>query len=76
LTYELGKNGAPIVMEHTLSYMEAEVVNEVDVGTHTIFIGNLVEAEILRTGEPMTNAYYHEVKRGTTPRAAPTTWRI
>ena len=76
LTYELGKNGAPIVMEHTLSYMEAEVVNEVDVGTHTIFIGNLVEAEILRTDEPMTYAYYHEVKRGTTPKAAPTTWRI
>jgi hypothetical protein len=43
----------------------------VDVGTHTIFIGDLVGAEVLKEGEPMTYAYYHLVKRGTTPKTAP-----
>jgi rubredoxin len=55
-----------------LAYVEAEVINEADAGTHTIFLGRLVEAETLRTGEPMTYAYYHEVKRGSTPKTAPT----
>ena len=30
-----------------------------------------MEAEVLREGEPMTYAYYHQVKRGTTPKTAP-----
>ena len=52
--------------------LEAEVIEEVDAGTHTIFIGKLVNAEILTSEEPMTYAYYHDIKRGVTPKAAPT----
>ena len=40
-------------------------------GTHTIFAGEVVGAEVIREGEPMTYAYYHQVKRGTTPKTAP-----
>jgi rubredoxin/flavin reductase (DIM6/NTAB) family NADH-FMN oxidoreductase RutF len=72
VNYKVGKTGAPIVLDHTLGYLELKVISEVDVGTHTIFTGNLVEAETLRSGEPMTYAYYHEVKRGTAPKTAPT----
>ena len=43
-----------------------------DVGTHTIFVGEIVESEVLKDGEPMTYAYYHQVKKGTTPKTAPT----
>jgi rubredoxin len=32
----------------------------------------VVDADILNGEEPMTYAYYHEVKRGTTPSSAPT----
>ncbi len=71
VNYKAGKTGAPIVLEHTLAYLEARVVNKADVGTHTIFIGDLVEAEALRSGELMTYAYYHQIKRGTTPKTAP-----
>jgi rubredoxin/flavin reductase (DIM6/NTAB) family NADH-FMN oxidoreductase RutF len=72
VNYKIGKTGAPIVLEHALAYVEAEVISEADAGTHTIFLGNLVEAESLKSGEPMTYAYYHEVKRGSTPKTAPT----
>ena len=42
-------------------------------GTHTIFIGEVQAGEILLDGvEPMTYAYYHDVKRGTSPASAPT----
>jgi len=71
VNYKPGETGAPVVMDHSLAYIEARVTNQVDVGTHTIFIGELVEADVLGEGEPMTYAYYHQVKRGTTPKTAP-----
>ncbi len=72
MNYILGETGAPIVTDHALAFMEAKVNQELDVGTHTIFVGSLVGAEVLGEGEPMTYAYYHLVKRGTTPKTAPT----
>jgi rubredoxin/flavin reductase (DIM6/NTAB) family NADH-FMN oxidoreductase RutF len=69
--YILGETGAPIVTDHALAFLEAKVNKELDVGTHTIFVGELAGAEILREGEPITYAYYHLVKRGTTPKTAP-----
>jgi len=71
INYKLGETQAPIVLENTLACLEAKVINSVDVGTHTIFIGDLVDAEVIAEGEPMTYAYYHLVKRGTTPKTAP-----
>jgi flavin reductase (DIM6/NTAB) family NADH-FMN oxidoreductase RutF len=71
INYRLGETNVPIVLDHSLAYVEARVINQVDVGTHTIFIGELVGAEVLKEGEPMTYAYYQQVKRGTTPKMAP-----
>jgi len=72
INYKVGKTGAPIVLDHAVACLEAEVVKEVEGGTHTIFIGKVVDAEILTDEEPMTYAYYHEIKGGVTPKAAPT----
>ena len=69
--YKLGMTGAPVVLEHAVAYLEAKVINKADAGTHTIFIGELVDAEVLTKEEPMTYAHYHKVKRGTTPKTAP-----
>ncbi|MBA7642945.1 High molecular weight rubredoxin [subsurface metagenome] len=68
---KIGVTEAPIVTDHTLAYLEARVTQEVDTGTHSIFIGEVVGAEVINEGEPMTYAYYHQVKRGTTPKTAP-----
>jgi flavin reductase (DIM6/NTAB) family NADH-FMN oxidoreductase RutF/rubredoxin len=71
IKYKTGVTKAPIVTDHTLAYLEAKVLQEVDAGTHSIFIGELVGAEVIGEGEPMSYAYYHQVKRGTTPKTAP-----
>ena len=71
VSYRLGETSAPIVLDHALAYFEAKVITQVDVITHTIFVGELVDADVLKDGEPMTYAYYHQVKRGTTPKTAP-----
>ena len=71
VSHKVGVTGAPIILENTIGYLEAEVINSLDAGTHTIFIGKVVAAEIVKKEEPMTYAYYHEVKQGTTPKTAP-----
>ncbi len=72
IQYKLGKTGAPLVLDNALAYLEAEVINRIDCGTHTVFLGKILEAEVLKEGEPMTYAYYHEVKKGFSPKTAPT----
>jgi len=72
INYKISKMGMPIVVDNSLGYLEAEVINTFDAGTHTVFIGRVVNAELLKDDEPLTYAYYHEIKRGTAPKTAPT----
>ncbi|HER25052.1 MAG TPA: High molecular weight rubredoxin [Candidatus Atribacteria bacterium] len=70
--YKIGRSGSPIVMENTLAYIETEVIGEMDAGTHTLFIGKVVEAENIKPGKPLTYDYYHQVQKGVSPKNAPT----
>jgi flavin reductase (DIM6/NTAB) family NADH-FMN oxidoreductase RutF/rubredoxin len=70
--FKTGLTGAPIILEYTAGYLECEVVGVTDVGTHTIFIGKVVDCDTLSDGEPMTYAYYHQIKGGKSPKTAPT----
>jgi len=70
--YKIGVTGAPIIMENTIGYLEPEVMNSLNVDTHTVFIGKILNAEIINDDEPMTYAYYHQVKKGKAPKSAPT----
>jgi rubredoxin/flavin reductase (DIM6/NTAB) family NADH-FMN oxidoreductase RutF len=68
-----------ILLEDTpmsIAYLEAKVTKEVDVGSHMLFIGEVVDAEILRDDEPMTYHYYQMVKQGKTPKNAATYYRV
>ena len=70
--FKAGTTGARILLDYTLAYIEAEVEKAIDVGTHTVFIGKVVDCEVISEGEPMTYAYYHEVRKGKTPEKAAT----
>jgi flavin reductase (DIM6/NTAB) family NADH-FMN oxidoreductase RutF/rubredoxin len=73
ISVRTGKTGVPIVADHAVAFVETEVVGELDCGTHTIFLGQVVECDILDAeAEPMTYAYYHKVKGGKAPKTAPT----
>jgi flavin reductase (DIM6/NTAB) family NADH-FMN oxidoreductase RutF/rubredoxin len=71
INYKVGRTGAPVILENANALYEAEVIQEVDAGTHTIFIGRVVAAEILNLAPGMTYDYYHKIKRGATPKSAP-----
>ena len=59
--------GCPYSPEHACAVFSCKVVDTVDVGTHLLFIGDVVDAERLSDAEPLTYAYYHAVLKGKTP---------
>lgn len=61
----------PLVTDHALSVGEARVLQQLDAGSHTVFVGEVVGAEVLRDGAPLTYAGYH-ARKGRAPKNAPT----
>lgn len=76
VAYADGVTGCPIVLDHSLAALEAKVIDELDIGKHTVFIAEIVSAQILRDGTPLTYEHYRQVKRGLTPVDAPTPTRM
>ena len=68
-----GQNtGVPIVTEDCLAWFECKLTQKMDVGSHILYIGEVLDAKTLTLNEsPLTYAYYHEVKRGVAPANAP-----
>jgi len=72
VNYKIGKTGVRLVTDNSLSVIEATVTSTQDVGTHTIFVGEIVNSEVLKNGESLTYEYYQKVKKGKAPKTAPT----
>lgn len=53
--------GVPIV-EGSIGYMVCEIIDSIDNETHTLFIGKLIEADLLVEKEAMSYSYYQEHK--------------
>lgn len=64
-------SGCPCPGENILACLELKIESMVEVGTHTLFIGELTHCSIIGEGTPMTYSYYQEVLRGKTPPTAP-----
>ena len=72
VNYKTGVTGLPLVLDYTLSVMEVEVKMIQDVGTHTLFTGEVVNSEVIKDGTKLTYEYYQKEKKGKAPKAAPT----
>ena len=57
--FDRAKNTLAYVTKGTNAYLSAEVVSSQDLGTHTMFIAEVREAEILSDVPSATYAYYH-----------------
>ena len=49
-----------------------EVIDTMETSTHTVFLGKVTDADVLKKDDAMTYAYYHNVIKGKSPKAAPT----
>ncbi len=68
-----GETGVPILLDETIAFLECKLVQTHDVGTHWLFIGELVQSDILDDNmEPLTYLHYREDKKGLAPKNAPT----
>ncbi len=72
INYIMSEYNVPVVTDNTVGYIVSKVFKTIDMESHTIFIGNLMEAVTLKEEEPMTYLYYRKVKKGTTSKNAPT----
>ena len=65
------KNGVAVLAD-AKSYIVCKVEDALETETHTVFLGRVVEADVLSDEAPMTYDYYHRVIKGKAPKNAPT----
>jgi len=71
--YITGTTGVPILLDDTIAWFECKVTQTIDLGTHILFIAEIIENDIIdSSGVPLTYAYYRDVKKGKAPKNAPT----
>lgn len=68
-----GETGVPVVLDDCIAFLECKVIQTIDVGTHYMFIGELLQAEIIDdTKDAMTYLYYRNSRKAESPKNAPT----
>ncbi len=65
------KSMLPVVREAS-SYITCKVIDKMETATHTVFLGEVTDADVINGDTPMTYAYYHNVIKGKSPKNAPT----
>jgi len=61
----------PVVAD-ACAYVVCEVIDKMETDTHTVFLGKVLDADMLKDDTAMTYAYYHNVIKGKSPKNAPT----
>lgn len=57
-SWAASENALPYLTEHTNAFYSAKVTEQVDCGTHTMFIAEVTEAKILSEEKSVTYEYY------------------
>lgn len=65
------KSFMPVVAD-ACAYIVCDVIDKMETDTHTVFLGKVVDADLLKEDDAMTYAYYHNVIKGKSPKNAPT----
>lgn len=72
VAHEKASTGSPYPVPFTVAMIDCKLVGQYDAGTHSVFIGEIVQSRIVdRNAAPMTYAYYRQVLRGKSPPTAP-----
>jgi len=66
------KTGAPIILESSVAWFDCKVVKSIDLGTHYLIIGEVIDANEISDEEPLTYQYYREKYKMLSPKNSPT----
>jgi flavin reductase (DIM6/NTAB) family NADH-FMN oxidoreductase RutF/rubredoxin len=72
INYITASTGAPIVMDGAVAWFDCRVVKTVDVGTHYLIIGEVLDADEISDEDPLTYKYYREQYKMLSPKNSPT----
>lgn len=71
IDYQEDVNGIKYLTKESAAMFACCVKQMIDVGTHIMFIAEVVDAKVLSDNEVLTYSAYHDKKNGTTPKNAP-----
>lgn len=60
ISFERSDNGIVYIAEETNAYLSAKVVSMTDLGTHTLFLADVVGGAVLSGDESVTYSYYQK----------------
>lgn len=66
------KTGAPVILDDVIAWFDCEVREKVDLGSHWLIIGEVVDNELISDDDPLTYAYYREHFKMFSPEHSPT----
>ena len=69
--YKIGQTGCPMVTQNTVAVFEAKVRKAIDLHTHTLFVGDVLNGEIVNDLEILTYRYYTRTMKGKVSRNSP-----
>ena len=59
-TFERSDNGIVYIPEETNAFLSAKVVSEMDLGTHTLFLADVTDGQVLSDDNSVTYNYYQK----------------
>ncbi|WP_346663921.1 flavin reductase [uncultured Merdimonas sp.] len=65
------RDGMP-VLNDCCGYIVCRVIDKMETSSHTVFLGEVTDGDVLSPAPAMTYAYYHNVIKGKSPKNAPT----
>ena len=71
---ERSENGLYYLTENTNMYLSAKITDQLDLGSHMLFIGEVTAGEVLSDKEPCTYSYYQSDIKQTTVKAEKKQW--
>ena len=66
------KTGAPIVLDSSVAWFDCRVVHSIDLHSHYLIIGEVLDADEISDEEPLTYQYYREKYKMLSPKNSPT----
>lgn len=58
VNYAISENGLIYLPENTAAFLSAKVVSKIDLGSHTLFLADVTDGDVLGQKEPVSYSYY------------------
>jgi flavin reductase (DIM6/NTAB) family NADH-FMN oxidoreductase RutF/rubredoxin len=72
INYLKGPSGSPIITDSAVAWFDCKVVKYIDLGSHYLIIGEVIDSDELSDEEPLTYQYYREKYKMFSPKNSPT----